>query len=85
MIYSVTFKRDQNFSRDLIIKSDSEGFIPHVTVKNNSDKSFTFQIVQVIGFLYITDTSTFYKINFSSYMVINTLNLYDFLTYLQPK
>ena len=50
-IYSVTFKYNQDFTEVLIVKSNPEGLVPQVTIKNVIDKPFSFQLGQIIGFL----------------------------------
>ena len=65
-----------------LVLTNEEALFPKILFKNKSSKCFMLQKGQNLGFLSSTDLSIYNKDNFSSYFLVKTLYIKDFLLYL---
>ena len=80
--YKLPKKNDQVFKGQVLLKSNKDGQIPLIKIINLTNKTFTIQVGQLLGYFSLVDSSSFNKDNFVSYVLFKSLDLFSFLKHL---
>lgn len=84
-IFFVSYCYDKNLVGDFFVQANEDSLVPNINLKNISKNCFSVQVGQNLGSFSRTEDFSLNKLNISSYIVIKSLNLVDFLLHLSPE
>jgi len=81
-VYYVTYKHGHILKGSLLVSSNDQAMVPEILISNQSDKYFSLQKGQNLGFFTITDNASYNKNDFTSYVLFKSLDIKNLLLHL---